>query len=228
MRSAQTGRCARALALTTGNLAGQLATFPEGCWLARMRQVARGAGTDLTGHTAKPVRRLPSPRRASKPAANLYQTNCPERVGASYLLGFLSLPETQEWIRGQATRTAMSSIKTESLKDFDRHLSANRGTTPDRCAIPRYRCANLRASADGRGGCRRGPRQSWRAPGRRITVPPTKLRRKLGTSLVQSRHGQIMRLIRVFVLSRWMLPSIAGRSGGTVFLSIVTGGRSCE
>src|SRR5262245_47696634 len=33
-----------------------------------------------------------------------------------------------------------------------------------------------------------------------------------------------MRLIRVFVLSRWMLPSIAGRSGDTVFLRIVTRG----
>jgi type I restriction enzyme M protein len=55
----------------------------------------------------------------------LYGTNLirlridrPERVDASYLLGFLSLPETQEWIRGQAARTATSSIKTESLKNL--------------------------------------------------------------------------------------------------------------
>jgi type I restriction enzyme M protein len=55
----------------------------------------------------------------------LYGTNLirlridhPERVDASYLLGFLSLPETQEWIRGQAARTATSSIKTGSLKNL--------------------------------------------------------------------------------------------------------------
>jgi type I restriction enzyme M protein len=42
--------------------------------------------------------------------------NNPDRVDASYLLGFLSLPETQEWIRSQANRTATPSIKTESLK----------------------------------------------------------------------------------------------------------------
>ncbi len=55
----------------------------------------------------------------------LYGTNLirlridrPERVDASYLLGFLSLPETQEWIRGQAARTATSSIRTESLKNL--------------------------------------------------------------------------------------------------------------
>lgn len=54
----------------------------------------------------------------------LYGTNLirlridPERVDASYLLGFLSLPETLEWIRGQAARTAASSIKTESLKNL--------------------------------------------------------------------------------------------------------------
>lgn len=33
-------------------------------------------------------------------------------------LGFLSLPETQEWIRGQATRTATPSIKTGSLRNL--------------------------------------------------------------------------------------------------------------
>lgn len=55
----------------------------------------------------------------------LYGTNLirlridPERVDASYLLGFLSLPETQEWIRGQAARTATSSIKTGSLKNLN-------------------------------------------------------------------------------------------------------------
>jgi type I restriction enzyme M protein len=55
----------------------------------------------------------------------LYGTNLirlridhPERVDASYLLGFLSLPETQEWIRGQAARTATSSIRTGSLKNL--------------------------------------------------------------------------------------------------------------
>jgi type I restriction enzyme M protein len=54
----------------------------------------------------------------------LYGTNLirlridPERVDASYLLGFLSLPETQEWIRGQAARTVTSSIKTGSLKNL--------------------------------------------------------------------------------------------------------------
>ena len=54
----------------------------------------------------------------------LYGTNLirlridPERVDASYLLGFLSLPETQEWIRGQAARTATSSIRTASLKNL--------------------------------------------------------------------------------------------------------------
>ena len=55
----------------------------------------------------------------------LYGTNLirlridhPEQVDASYLLGFLSLPETQEWIRGQAARTATSSIKTGSLKNL--------------------------------------------------------------------------------------------------------------
>jgi type I restriction enzyme M protein len=52
----------------------------------------------------------------------LYGTNLirlrikhPSQVDASYLLGFLSLPEVQEWIRGQSTRTATSSISTESL-----------------------------------------------------------------------------------------------------------------
>jgi type I restriction enzyme M protein len=52
----------------------------------------------------------------------LYGTNLirlrienPSQVDASYLLGFLSLPEVQEWIRGQSFRTATSSISTESL-----------------------------------------------------------------------------------------------------------------
>ena len=52
----------------------------------------------------------------------LYGTNLirlriehPGRFDAGYLLGFLSLPEVQEWIRGQSTRTATSSISTGSL-----------------------------------------------------------------------------------------------------------------
>jgi type I restriction enzyme M protein len=52
----------------------------------------------------------------------LYGTNLirlrvkdPGQVDADYLLGFLSLPEVQEWIRGQSTRTATSSISTDSL-----------------------------------------------------------------------------------------------------------------
>jgi len=53
----------------------------------------------------------------------LYGTNLirlrvkdPGQVDASYLLGFLSLPEVQEWVRGQSNRTATSSISTDSLK----------------------------------------------------------------------------------------------------------------
>jgi type I restriction enzyme M protein len=52
----------------------------------------------------------------------LYGTNLirlriqhPAQFDASYLLGFLSLPEVQEWVRGQSARTATSSISTESL-----------------------------------------------------------------------------------------------------------------
>lgn len=52
----------------------------------------------------------------------LYGTNLirlrikqPSQYDASYLLGFLTLPEVQEWIRGQSTRTATSSISTTSL-----------------------------------------------------------------------------------------------------------------
>ena len=43
------------VALTRGNLVGQLATLLESRWLAGMRQVARGVGTDLTGNRRAPT-----------------------------------------------------------------------------------------------------------------------------------------------------------------------------
>ena len=52
----------------------------------------------------------------------LYGTNLiriranPEKVDANYLLGYLSLPATQEWIRQQSAATNTSSITTKSLK----------------------------------------------------------------------------------------------------------------
>jgi type I restriction enzyme M protein len=52
----------------------------------------------------------------------LYGTNLirirahPDEVDANYLLGYLCLPATQEWIRQQSGATSASSIKTESLK----------------------------------------------------------------------------------------------------------------